>query len=67
MIDFDVITGPSPSEKPREPAIKPAPSPARAKVVAPTLPRATLLPRPSTRLRGETTSEPANPLLGHRD
>jgi len=44
MIDFDVITGPGPSEKPREPASKPAP-PAPPKPVAATLPRAELLPR----------------------
>lgn len=44
MIDFDVITGPCPSEKPREPASKPPP-PAPAKQVPTTLPRGTLLPR----------------------
>ena len=44
MIDFDVITGPGPSEKPREPAAKPTP-PAPAKREAATLPRGTLLPR----------------------
>ena len=42
MIDFDVITGPGPSEKPREPAPKPTPP---AKQVSEALPRATLLPR----------------------
>ena len=44
MIDFDVVTGPNPTEKPPEPAPKRAPS-APAKPVAETLPRATLLPR----------------------
>ena len=44
MIDFDVITGPGPSEKPREPASKPRPS-APPKQDAATLPRGTLLPR----------------------
>ncbi|HKF71501.1 MAG TPA: hypothetical protein VKB68_07115 [Stellaceae bacterium] len=58
MIDFDVITGPGPSEKPREPAPKPTPSPP-AKAVAETLPRATLLPRTSApRSRGDEKSRP---------
>jgi len=53
MIDFDVITGPGPSEKPREPASKPTP-PLPAKRDAATLPRGTLLPRvPPPRSRDE--------------
>ncbi|HKX11068.1 MAG TPA: hypothetical protein VJN67_22915 [Stellaceae bacterium] len=47
MIDFDVITGPGPSEKPREPAANPTP-PAPAKRDTTTLPRGTLLPRVPT-------------------
>jgi hypothetical protein len=43
MIDFDVVTGPGPSEKPREPASKPAP-PAPERRAAEAVPRATLLP-----------------------
>ena len=46
MIDFDVVTGPGPSEKPREPEAKRAPHPP-ATAVGATLPRATLLPRPN--------------------
>jgi hypothetical protein len=54
MIDFDVITGPGPSEKPRDPAPKPAPP---TKAVAETLPRATLLPRTApTRPTGDAKS-----------
>lgn len=44
MIDFDVVTGPGPSEKPRAPAAKSTPS-APAKQDAAMVPRATLLPR----------------------
>jgi hypothetical protein len=58
MIDFDVITGPGPSEKPREPAVKPAPSPPVTEVAA-ALPRATLLPRtPASRPTGDAKSRP---------
>lgn len=46
MIDFDVVTGPGPSEKPREPEPKPTPV-APAKRDPATLPRAALLPRAS--------------------
>jgi hypothetical protein len=46
MIDFDVVTGPGPSEKPREPEPKRASHPP-ASTVGATLPRATLLPRTS--------------------
>ena len=57
MIDFDVVTGPGPSEKPRDPASKPAPS-APVKQVA-TVPRATLLPRiPTARPTGDAKSRP---------
>jgi hypothetical protein len=34
MIDFDVVTGPSPAEKPREPAPKPAARPPGADIAA---------------------------------
>ena len=58
MIDFDVITGPGPSEKPRERAVKPAPLPPATEVAA-TLPRATLLPRtPGPRPTESTKSRP---------
>ncbi len=46
MIDFDVITGPSPSERPRDPEPKRVPHPPAMSVGA-ALPRATLLPRTS--------------------
>ena len=58
MIDFDVVTGPGPSEKPREPAAKPAPPSSGTKAAA-TMPRATLLPRTSAaRSRGDEKSRP---------
>ena len=58
MIDFDVITGPGPSEKPREPASKPTP-PLPAQRDAATLPRGTLLPRvPPPRLTDDAKSRP---------
>jgi hypothetical protein len=58
MIDFDVVTGPGPSEAAREPEPKPAPRPPAAEVVA-GLPRATLLPRLETpRPPGEAKSRP---------
>ena len=48
MIDFDVVTGPNPTAKPSEPALKRAPA-APAKQVPATLPRAALLPRTPSR------------------
>ena len=58
MIDFDVVTGPGPSEAPREPEPKPAQPPPATEVAA-SLPRATLLPRlDSPRPTGEVKSCP---------
>ena len=65
MIDFDVITGPGPSEKPREPAPKPRPS-TPPKQDAATLPRAALLPHVPL-LRPEDSERPApDPSIGLR-
>jgi hypothetical protein len=58
MIDFDVVTGPSPSEKPSEPSPKPV-AKAPVKMAGETLPRATLLPRQDVaRPIGDAKSRP---------
>jgi len=46
MIDFDVVTGPGPAEKPAEPALKPAAHPRPADAGSPLARETAAPPRP---------------------